>query len=375
MNTIRNFDVLIVYSEGVARSAMQNYKTPFSIKEKENYNVAYAYFLKTCAKYGLTAAFTTSVDIKKAGVCCAFWTWEQNMWVKNIQNASSLLIFDKLSPINKLRKEQRDLLFSSTSVKSYSDTFLFDLFFDKQLTYNTLLDYSLPTISLQSTSRVLIRKSIGSLRVLVKDHGASLDFQESIILKDRFGAGGNNIYKIDSNHDAKIQSIMIANPGISFIVQPYVSFGKGYSYKNYKRATDIRIIFEGQRIVQTYIRMASLDDFRCNEHQGGTLIYTSLKDIPKLVLKNARVIAKILGKKYALYALDFIVSDNGNIFLLEGNNGPGLDWNLSLKINEQKSKRLIRTIVKELQVRSEIQKNALVQSRVSSREKMRQIVG
>lgn len=362
MKTVKEFDVLIVYSDAIARSASRNNATPFSTKNRKNYNVAYSYFMEVCASYGLSVALTSSGDIKKAGVCRAFWTWKGKKWHKSKQSASSLLIFDKLSPVSRLRKMQRDLLFSSSDVKSYSDTFLFELFFDKQLTHDTLVPFSLPTISLQSASIPSISKGITSLRTLASKHEATLDFGMTIILKDRFGAGGHNIFKIESDHTRKIRTIMIANPKISFILQPFIEFGNGYSYKNYKRAADIRIIFEGQKIVQTYIRMAKKDDFRCNEHQGGTLIYTSQKDIPQSVIRDAKKIAEILGKKYALYALDFIVSDNGNTFLLEGNNGPGLDWNLSLKTNEQKSKKLIRIIVKELHARSEMQKTAFTKN-------------
>jgi len=46
--------------------------------------------------------------------------------------------------------------------------------------------------------------------------------------------------------------------------------------------------------------------------------------------------------------LDFIISNSGNIYLIEANTGPGLDWNLSIKKNEIESKKLIRIIVKEI---------------------------
>ena len=45
---------------------------------------------------------------------------------------------------------------------------------------------------------------------------------------------------------------------------------------------------------------------------------------------------------------DFIISNNGNIYLLEGNTGPGLDWNLLIRENEIEGQKLIRMIVKEL---------------------------
>lgn len=356
-----NFDVLIVYSGGIAKSASINdSQTPFSQNERGNYNVAYAYFMDECRRSRISVALASSSDVIGPGLCKAYWTLYKDEWVRHEDRAFSTLIFDKLSPVNSIRKLQRDLLFSLPTVKSYSDTFLFELFFDKQLTHDTLLPFSLPTISLDSSDERSVEKGIALLRSLSNAHYARDDFGRSFILKDRYGAGGNNIFQITKDHNRNIRAIMKANPTISFILQPFISFQKGYSYKDSNSAIDIRIIFEGEKIVQTYIRMANAGDFRCNEHQGGTLIYTFQKEIPRSVLQCARKIAKFLGKKYALYALDFIVSDRGTIFLLEGNNGPGLDWNLSLKNNEQKSKKLIRVIVKELQARSEIQKAALL---------------
>ncbi len=86
------------------------------------------------------------------------------------------------------------------------------------------------------------------------------------------------------------------------------------------------------------------------------------KDIPKKVLDSAVEIASGLDKKNSLFALDFIVTDGGSIFLLEGNNCPGIDWNLELPKNEKKSKELIRIIVRELGVRAGFQKSEFMNS-------------
>lgn len=362
MKKANTFDVLIVYSQGYAVSASSKKAiTPFPPGEIAHYNNAYSYLMDMCKANNLTVALTTSQDIIGAGECRSYWLWEENVWKKVVHTASSTLIFDKLSPTTPARTAKRNLLLSSPKVRAYSNAHLFSLFFDKQKTHDNLPTFSLPTISLESSKRSEIDIAIQLLQLISDSHTAKNDFTSSLILKDRFGSGGNEIYKIGFNHAQKIQKIMIANPTISFILQPYVSFSDGYSYKNFKRATDIRIIFEGQRIIQTYIRMAHPKDFRCNEQQGGTLIYTFQKDIPVEVLRVARKIARILKRKYSLYALDFIVTDSGAIFLLEGNNSPGLDWNLSLAKNERKAKQLIRVIAKELQVRTELQKTSLME--------------
>lgn len=139
---------------------------------------------------------------------------------------------------------------------------------------------------------------------------------------------------------------------VSFIIQPFVRFDLGFSYHRCPAPTDIRLIYLRGKIVQSYIRVAKSGEFRCNEHQGGLLTYLSLKNIPASLLAKSNLIAEVLDKKCSLFTLDFIISNNGNSYLLEGNTGPGLDWNVSLKKNEIEAKKLIRLIIEELVVRS-----------------------
>jgi len=106
--------------------------------------------------------------------------------------------------------------------------------------------------------------------------------------------------------------------------------------------------------MQTYIRMAGGEDFRCNIHQGGSLHYLEQGKMKLKVVEYAQNIARVLAKPSSVFALDFIVSNHGNIYFLEGNCGPGICWDCNLPKDEQMAKRLIHTIVKELKVRSEI---------------------
>ena len=132
------------------------------------------------------------------------------------------------------------------------------------------------------------------------------------------------------------------------MLQPFVQFNTGYTYNKRAGFIDIRMIYLGQRVVQVYIRRAKRGDFRCNEHQGGELHYITLKEVPLKVRMFAKRIAQDLNVDSELYALDFVISNNGHVFLMEGNTRPGIDWNLSLKKNERMAKKLIRVIVGEI---------------------------
>lgn len=358
-NTV--FDALIVYSERLATSANSlsgDIPAPFAKESStETYNIFYGYFLKVCRRYHLKAAFTTSADITGAGRCNSFWIFENKSWVKVRESGYSKVIFDKFSPVNQKIMTSRDLLFSSGGVKPFNDPHLFNLFFDKQKTHKKLHKFSIPTVTVENGTRESINKACKRLKARIKKHPQQNDFSDEIIMKDRFGMGGRNVYKFKVGQHRKMMASMNKHKEISFIIQPFVKFDKGFSYQNCLVPTDIRLIYFGKKIIQTYLRMAKPGEFRCNEHQGGLLKYISKNEVPMDVVANSNKIANFLNKKDSLFTLDFIISNNGNVYLLEGNTGPGLDWNLSLKENELEAKRLIRFIVKELVKRVGISAN------------------
>jgi glutathione synthase/RimK-type ligase-like ATP-grasp enzyme len=359
MNNITRFDVLIVYAQSLAVSAsgssIKN-TTPFPRGSRnESYNIVYSYFLKVCQQFKLKAAFTTSADIIGPGLCRCFWIFKGNKWFKVDSPCFSPLVFDKFSPVNKAIRSRRKLLFSLEDTKPFNDPDLFNLFFDKQLTYETLSEFCIPTISLQSNTPEGVDKACLALSKLMSNYAESSDFTTDIIMKDRFGAGGRHVYKFSSDQSNEMSVTVRKNTNISFIIQPFAKFDRGFSYQNRSASTDIRFIYLKGKIVQVYIRVAKTGEFRCNEHQGGLLTYLSPTDIPLALIAKSNTIAKILNKSCSLYALDFITSNNGNTYLLEGNTGPGLDWNMAITKNEKEAKKLIRLIVAELTTRVKLQ--------------------
>lgn len=165
------------------------------------------------------------------------------------------------------------------------------------------------------------------------------------------GAGGNHVYQIKADFVQVIHTIMAQNPTIEFVLQPFLLFDQGFEYNGLRASTDIRLLFHHNQLFQCYLRMAKTDDFRCNEHQGGQLVYIATSDVPEVIHAIAKKIVKKINKPQALYALDFAVSNAGRIYLVEGNIGPGIDWDVTKEVNEKKSKQLIRRIVKEFAVR------------------------
>lgn len=369
MPATTNFDVLIVYTQAIATTASARSPenlTPFLAGSPyESYNVVYGYFLETCAKANLRVAFTTSADILGPGLCKSFWTFTDNKWVKNNSPCFSKLIFDKFSPTSSAVKFARQLLFSNPEVKPFNDPYLFNLFFDKQLSYQVLSQYSIPTVSVLQNSKLGLKSAIKNLSRLLVNPKKSTDLSSKyLILKDRFGAGGRHVYKYKTTQLNRMAKILTNFPHVSFILQPLIRFDHGYSFTSLPSSTDIRFIYLKGKIIQCYVRTAKAGDFRCNEHKGGLLTYLDIHKIPKELVTKSNQIAKQLNNKCSLYTLDFVITNHGHTYLIEGNTGPGLDWNMNLKKNEIQAKRLIQLIVCELIVRAKA--NQKLNTRLSS---------
>lgn len=352
MKNLINLDVLVVYSATTAMSATvddNQSSHPFLLDSKfEPYNTSYAYFLEECRRNGMNAGFTTSQDITGPGTCQSYWTSEAGNWRKMNGFARSMNVFDKISPTTSTRAAERKLLLSDTSVKPFNDRALFLTFFDKLLTFQELPEFTVPTVALTSNNLRSIATAIKKLALISQTKTGDSDFSSEFVLKDRYGAGGDHVYKISATDTASaIKAIMVKNPTVQFVLQPFLLFDKGYTYEGKRVAADIRLIFNRNRILQSYIRRAKADDFRCNEHKGGQIDYISHRDIPFSIKVIAKKIVAKINQPHMLYALDFVTSNAGNVYFIEGNCGPGLDWNASKKVDEQMSKQLIETIVGE----------------------------
>lgn len=354
MKITNTFDVLVVYTENVATSSSSKKfgnSSPFALAvDREHYDIAYAYFLMQCKRAGLTAAFTTSSDIIGPGKCKSYWEYMNKSWLKVNEQGFAPIIFDKVSPLSVKLAYKRDILFSNEKAQPFNDRELLLLFNDKLKTFKKLGDHTIPTVNITLKT---VTNSILKLNSLIAQHKNHHDFTTEYILKDRFGAGGIDIYKIDMNPVEEISRILKSNKNVSFILQPFARFDEGYTYKKRRGYTDIRIIYSQGKIVQRYIRTAKEKDFRCNEHQGGSVIYINSSQVPECVTAASKAILMILDSENSLFALDFIVSNGGNAYFLEGNINPGIYWGLNSYEDKINTKRLIRVIVKELARRTD----------------------
>ena len=150
----------------------------------------------------------------------------------NTSMCSSNLIFDKFSPRSVSGRSLRKLLFSTARVQPFNDPSLFKLFFDKQKTYDFLSNHAIPTISLLNAEISSITSACKSLVQIMDKHSGNNDFSHDIIMKDRFGAGGQHVYKFKSFETDKMADVASLNSKVKFILQPFAKFDKGFTYNN-----------------------------------------------------------------------------------------------------------------------------------------------
>ena len=366
---IKQYDVIVVYSESITNSARDRHyieKSPFSSKGSYRiYNDSYSYFLLRCKKMGVKAAFATSKDIIGSDLFQSFWTYDKE-WVRNYGKAYSLVIFDKFVPSNVKQKNKLKLLTSSKSIYIFNKE-LVKFFRNKSNTYILLKEFAIPTIKIKNLSKKNLYLAKNKLNKLLKNHKYKKDFFNNYLIKDESGDGGSKIFKINFNHGLKEikkeYELNKKNKSISYILQPFINCDKGFVLGKYKGFIDFRVIIMNQKIIQTYIRIARKGGFKCNGEEGDKLVYLPIKSIPKDIMIMVNKIKKIINNlkiKNHIYSLDFIKSNNGNIYLVEGNDKPGITWafgknnkdmtSKDKSINQRKTKELINLIVNELKL-------------------------
>ena len=362
-NKIDQYDVIVVYSESIANDAMdKNYdeNSPFSSDgEYEGYNDSYRYFLLLCEKSGINAAFATSKDIIGPGLFRSVWTYDGG-WVRNSGNAYSQVIFNKFNPNTIEQENKLKLLTSSKSIYLFNKNKIKVLFQNKLNTFEHFNEFAIPTVEIVNPSKQEMVLAKIKLDKILNTHRYGVDFNEGYIIKDITGASGFNIHKVQFDKFGfkeilKHYELDKKNKKkLSYILQPFINCDDGFVFEKYCGPIDLRVIVLNTKIIQTYIRIAEKGKFECNLHQGGKVFYISKKIIPKDILGMSEKIIKRLDSKinlkHSLYALDFMQSNDGNVYFIEGNDTPGIIWEYKNKMDEIKSKELIDFIVNELKL-------------------------
>lgn len=342
-----SFDIMIVYDAHLAHSAADpTYReaAPFSSNgEYFNCNATYQYFIEYCKEQGLQTAFTTTHDIAASGQFKSIWIYTTR-WERVQELTKAKVIFDKFSNLLTRNHAAYKLLTTILEPLPLLHNQAMRIMFDNKLeTYLQFPNYTIPTVQLDSLAPTSIEKAERALAAQCRVHPYRDDFGSDLVLKDQFGLGGNQIYKITDEADF---AAVPYNPATHYILQPLIQ-ASGFVIDHYTGSSDLRVIICNDQIIQSYLRVAKTGEFRANAQQGGELIYLTLDKIPADVLTMITEIKQRLPSQTALYTLDFIKSNHGHLYFIEGNNSPGLNW--FDREDETRAKELIHLLVNNLQ--------------------------
>ncbi len=345
---LQQFDLLIVLDERSAKSAADTlYYEPAPFPDASTYfrsNASYEYFLKYCKSVGLRAAFSTTADIIGPGLFRSYWVYT-NGWRRILQSAQTSFVFDKFSATDYRNVSTAKVLLSGEEpVRLFHRDVIRDTFDNKLNTFVNFPDHAIPTsqITIHSNESITAAKTDLAEQIVV--HPNASDFTDTYILKDQFGSGGANIYLI--NDDADYVALRTEHPTTSFILQPFIETSQS-RFEEHTGRIDLRAILLNGEIVQSFIRIAKAGEYRANAYRGGTLVYIDVDQIPEEVVSKVESIKQRLPIADTVFALDFIQSNSGNYYLVEGNSMPGLNW--FVPENAKHARKLMRLIINSIQ--------------------------
>ncbi|MBU1930174.1 hypothetical protein KJ972_01580 [Candidatus Micrarchaeota archaeon] len=327
-------------------------KVPFLSESNQGpYNKVYGYFLSQCQKKGLKAGFATVKDFLKPGLFQSCWTFNKT-WKRFKKPVSATILFDKFLPTTSYRKRKRALILTSKKESLLNNEKTVELCTDKLATFNAFPKSSLPTVEVKDISKKALLAAKKELDVLKKQQFAPSDFGQEYVLKNRYGWGGSSIFRLNfrENLEEIIQTIKKKakkTANLFFVLQPFLLFKKGFSFAKQKGRMDLRVVVLNQKILQCYARTAKKGDFRCNLSKGGLIFYVKKDHLSKGIQKLIQRITKRPLFRRGFFSLDFVQSNDQNLYLLEANASPGLYWDPNSSEDEASTKKLIRSLVAE----------------------------
>ncbi len=346
-----HLDLLIMYEDMVKSAGDKHYTEdmPFPSDAFASLNLAHAYFLEKCAENGFKGGFANALDVIGPGTVSNYWTYEFGAWKRNKHQGKSSLIYLKCNPPDEVHRKGIDLLFSDPAIRSFSEQKVTRLFLSKLDTYTMFPDMAIPTVEVGTLTPENLEKGIRNLRALIEKHPHKGDFANEFILKDNFGSSGINVFKIkpESSFEEiaqKAEQENEINADVWYVLQPLVECEHGFVIGPYFGMIDVRLWTINDNVLNTSIRIAKKDEFRTNIHQGGSEIFIEKSDVPQEIYDMAKKIRERLDIQSSFYALDFIRSNNGNVYFIEGNSSPGIDWTTD-PVHEARQKKTIEILV------------------------------
>lgn len=344
------FDCMIVYDQSYAQSIQGDEKidAPFSnTQDGVRYNRAYAYMLDAFHQVGLSAAFAWSGAIRSAGQVHGYWTHTAGGWQQHVDDATTSFVFNRFSTADSEGQVQYQKLTNDGRVRMFKSPELIHLLRDKLATHQRFPQYSIPTVAVKQLTPTSLCAARQQLELMMPRR---TPHTELFVLKNRFGIGGAQTHLLDMR-DPTWERMLTeeVDHAHHYILQPFIECDAGFQFGTHSGRIDLRVVLLRGQPIESYIRIAKKGEFRANASQGGAVAYISLAEIPQEVIHVVRSISTELTADAVLYALDFLRSNTGEIYLIEGNDSPGLIW--FNQTDEVRTKKVIDLIVKDIRNR------------------------
>jgi len=240
--------------------------------------------------------YNTNFSQYKDGQLQKAWYWNGEEW--EIREEVSIdAIYDKFKYTDKTRKVKKSI---SKDLQLINRLELEKICMDKLKTYQKFSEY------------------VPETRRATKENAEEmLQKNQKIVMKPRYGYGGEGISKIENSEKAK--NVCKEN----YILQEFVKT-KGLPKYDVEGYHDLRVVLINDEMRTSYLRIPD-DGFRSNVDQGGSLNYVELDEISEKVKQIVREVDNQLEDyKPRLYTIDFIFNDNLEPKIMELNSKPSV---------------------------------------------------
>lgn len=251
------------------------------------------------------------------------WSFADDTW-KLLHNIRPHLIFDKTPH----RPQVRVILDHLKTFVPIINDLEFSTLLDNKLYTSLLLPrYSKKHYKIYNTKELLaIAKKISSNKVVLKkSHGSGGKYVE-ILPKEKLSTH-------QLTYPILVQEFIDSSSGIpGFITKPH----------------DLRLVFIEDEFIYAYARIPAKGSDLANISQGGTILPMQRDNIPtslRPMINDIRDIFDIF--RYKVYAVDIMFDENGQPWIIELNNKPGLFFSDKQKNEQDKMFSRLVTLFQE----------------------------
>ncbi len=230
------------------------------------------------------------------------WTLRNNKWVR-VKNIKPDVLLDKSTAIYRSETFRHKVRMSTYApiVNSLDFTMLFG---SKMFTYTIFSKFMKKSIRVTNASE--LRDAAKQLKT------------NRIVVKPVYGSSGKDISIVTKD---KIRTVQINRP---MIAQEFIDSSKGIKGLT-DTVHDLRLVFESDSFIYSYIRTPVKGSLLANVAQGGSMKIVTKKEMPKKVWDIIKEVHASLRPYFpGIYTIDLMFDKQQQPWIVELNTMPGI---------------------------------------------------